>query len=930
MKPFSFWRKGKGILPNVLPREGGGEKGQTCKMKCEIPRGIRLFMVLFAALLLGWPAMAVIPGSKVGVFVQCLDELRGPLSYSMNSTATGFVEPLPIINFTETHHLYAYWPYDASTSTDPTQVQVTPIPYLQTQSGTSNSHQSHTLFYVGNAASYDIGDRPLVQFMHGFTSIEYLINTNVNDLIVDDIILKAPDGAVMSFTGATVNVTLRSNHPDFARLGNFQGGNPGIALHIADGGLPVPNSVDDYARGFITINPGDLSGEKLEITVKTNMGDFVFEENGQNFVKATAYEIKLRIDLAEPEVGLQWSVSTTTADPSSFTDVDNDELTVANAPGPVYLQIRPETENLEYDSWDVDYTAVPANYMYPVTVPIAEGERLDFNEGNPHRVSGTYTYTVDRIRFYKAGSEVHSVSFDDEPYKHTIRINQEEPPAVNVSFQWSVSTTTNGDDAYGDVRNNTTTQVTEPVPVFLRIRPVVEGPLDYDRWEITYTAEPAEYEYPVTTPLTAGSPYDFNQGNAHVQTGSYIYTVGSYTFYKEGRVVMDGWGFYRHTIIIDPSDDPGPPGPPDPPGPDPEPDPWPPVLPPDPPVIEPDPNPDSWIFVRPGSPLCYMDMEYPVSFVLQYKEDPLEYAVVFTDAAKAAGFEDDSTFTALPENGLITIPVNGYVPKGIYYGYLVLRIKGTADTDLFPFRIQVMDYVRITEQPQPVGSRCEGDGFTLRVETEGDVLSYQWYLNREIIPGATDSVYHALLAEETVGDYYVEVSGYCNTETSDTVRVGMNTLHVEIKWTDVLYVTNTDGRYVSFQWYRDGQAIAQHGTSVYYTDPAGLLGEYHVRAVKADGSFEESCPLTFGTLTKAADLTLYPSPVERHASFTVEGEELQGARIDVYDLYGRLVTHTKASGTVVDMTAPAIGGHYFVRVTLSSGKTTTLRLMVKE
>jgi len=925
MKPFN----GKGAIPGS-PAPPKREKRVSVWVE-----GRKLHPVWMSLLLLitvsfiSPPVHAIEPGGKAGLIITASGEVRGPLPYTLNSNLTGLVEPLPIIEDYAEHTIFAYYPYDVNTSPDPKRVSATPIRPVQTQDGESTTHLDKNSFYVAPPVTYYVGDNPGVQFAITNSNFFFHINSNASGVVVNSVTLESQDGAEIAFNVGYADITLPSNDPKFAVVSGLQDTRSSILLNI-NGGLPVPNSTTKFSRASMAFSPFNAYGDKLLVKVSTNKGDREFEIDGEEYKKGTSYVIPLYLEFLEPEVSLQWSVSTTTDDTASFTDVDNEKTTVANVPGPVYLQIRPDVKYLEYDSWDIDYTAVPVDYLYPVTVPIDKDDRYDFNEGNPHRAAGTYTYTVHEVRLYKGGSLAHLVSYDNTPYKHTIRINTEEPPPVDIYFQWSVSTTTGDDDAFSNVRNNTTTEVAEPTPVYLRIHPVVTGPLEFDSWEISYTAVPQEYEFPMT-PVVAGSPYGFNNADPHTLPGSYTYTVHSYAFYKEGKKVLDSWGYYQHTIIIDRGDDPDPPDPPQPPDP-PEPPvtPWPPVLPPDPPVIDPDPDPDQWIVIRQPSPLCYTDMELPILFMLQYKEKLLEYALAFTDEAKAAGFEDDSVFTALPDNGLITIPVKGYVPKGIYYGYVVVRIKGKAETELFPFRIQAMDYIRITEQPQPVSSRCEGDGFKLWVETEGDVLSYQWFRNGEIIPAAIDSVYEAILDDQTLGDYYVEVNGYCNTEISDTVTLGMNTLKIQIKWDDVLYLTNTDGQYVAFRWYKDGQAINPHGTSIYYTDPNGLLGSYHVRAYRDDGSYDETCPVSFVTTTKASEVSLYPNPVGRGTSFTLQGEELQGSSVEVYDFYGRQVSRKQVTGNMIDMIAPSVSGMYVVRIVQANGRVKSLKLLVKD
>jgi len=868
-----------------------------------------------------------IGGKSVGVIIKTSSQETGLLEFTMDAYATGLIESLPFLEYPSNvrHDMYAYLPYEPNTSSDPTHIQVKPIPALQTQDGTNKDHLYEHMFHVSDPTSYDLNSKPLLQFMHAYTNLYFIINSNIDGLVVKSVTLKAPDAATIAFSGGYTDITLRWFEDDFAKVTDIEDPESTVKLNIT-GGLPIPNSTTYHSTAYMVINPSNIDGQVMTVIVETTDGkEYTFDVEGQDFRKGMTYEIPLRIE-SKPEVSLQWSVSTTTDDIASFTDVINEKTTTVDAPGPVYLQIRPETRNLNYDRWEIDYTAVPSDYFYAVPDNLGQTDRFNFNEGNPHRSAGTYTYTVTGVRFYKGISEVHSVSYDAEPYKHTIRINRkEEPdPEPDVNFQWSVSTTAGDDGAFDDVRNMRTTQVTEPTPVYLRIRPVVTGPLEFDSWEISYTAVPQDYEFTMT-PEAADSPYGFNNGNAHVQTGTYTYTVNSFTLYKNGRVVMDGWGYYQHTIIIDENDDPDPIDPTDPETPV---DPGPPVLPPDP--IEPDPDTDHLIVVRPPSPLCSNDLLLSISFMVQYKEEPLEYALLFTDEAKAVGFEDDSVYSALPQDGFITIPVKGSIPKGTYSGYIMVRIKGKTETELYQFRIQMLDNIRITEQPIPVNSRCEGDGLKLWVETEGDVLSYQWYRNGEIIPAATDSIYEAVLDNQVLGDYYVEVKGYCNTDISNTVAVKMNTLKIQLKWDDVMYLTNTDGKYTIFQWYKNGQSIDQHGKSIYYTDPNGLLGDYYVRAYKADGSYDETCPVSFMTITKAPQVSVYPNPVQRSGYFTVEGEELTGSVIEVYDFYGRRVNSKKAVANTLDMVAPTVSGMYVVRIIHTNGRITTLQLLVKD
>lgn len=508
---------------------------------------------------------------------------------------------------------------------------------------------------------------------------------------------------------------------------------------------------------------------------------------------------------------------------------------------------------------------------------------------------------------------------------HALRYTPVDPePDPDVSLQWSVATSSQR--SFADVADGTTTRVKEPVPVYLQIRPVVEGELNYDSWTIDYTVIPDSCYYPVPEIISSTSRYDFKNGTAHLTAGTYAYTVSSLTLYQAGNHVAT-YNFrnspYTNTIVIDKGD-----------GPEEPEDPWPPVLPEEPEdPDDPDPNPDAWIIVKPTAPLCFTDPYLIVTFDLRFKEKPLEYAVAFTEQSKAAGFEDISIYKDLPKDGVITIPVNNRISKGIYYGYIVLRVKGTRDLEFYPFKVEVVDDVKIVKHPESVSQKCAGDGFTLSVEATGDVLSYQWYFNKEKIIGATEHTYTNVISQSTIGEYYAMVTGYCNVDSSDVATIGLNGFRVLLKWDDVLYVTNLDNRFIKFQWFKNGQAITTYGNSIYYTDPEGLHGSYYLRAYTSETDYIESCPMEFPINTRGTMLSVYPSPVNRGEFITVESDEAGqsyiGALIEMYDMSGRKVYTTIAAAPQIQIPVTVTSGVYMVQIKHQSGRMTTRKIIVK-
>jgi len=169
--------------------------------------------------------------------------------------------------------------------------------------------------------------------------------------------------------------------------------------------------------------------------------------------------------------------------------------------------------------------------------------------------------------------------------------------------------------------------------------------------------------------------------------------------------------------------------------------------------------------------------------------------------------------------------------------------------------------------------------------------------------------------------------------TSDTVTVKMSPLSILMKWDDVLYIKNTDNRYIKFQWYKNGQEIITYGNAVYYTDPEGLQGTYFVRAYYSDTEYDESCPVVFTTKTRSSIVSLYPNPVERYRQITIESDEaghsFVGASIQIYDISGRKIHSSRSVSqkTMITLNAPA--GNYIVHITIPGGKEIIKKLIIK-
>lgn len=479
-----------------------------------------------------------------------------------------------------------------------------------------------------------------------------------------------------------------------------------------------------------------------------------------------------------------------------------------------------------------------------------------------------------------------------------------EPEPETPVLQWSVSTTTNTYSAFVDVDNDVTTTVTEGTPVYLQIRPIVDESISYNGWSITYTAVPDEYHYPASV-INKNTRYTFNQGNAHLLKGEYIYTVERLTLYQNGYEV---YSFryrdpvIRHTIKIIEKNDP-------------------------------DPNPEPWINVGQVADWCPSENDLHIPFYSPYRHDSLEYIIRFPEEALAAGFENMETYTQLPELSYIILPVNNSISPGVYDGNIVVRpLDDESTADVFPFRFTVMETVNILEHPQSISKLREGDRLHLSVEATGRNLTYQWFHNGKKIPEATSKEYNANMTVEHEGIYYVEVYSDCGWSISEEATIS-SCFVVLLKWTDVMYVQNSENQYVNFQWYKNGQAITNHGTSIYYTDPEGLSGSYTVRAYKGDGTYDESCSLQFDTPAQASSISVYPTILKQNDFLNIEsnevGESYLGALIEMHNMNGQKVYAGQMNNTRLLVPANQPSGVYLLHITPRNGRRTVQKIIIK-
>ncbi|WP_313103231.1 MBG domain-containing protein, partial [Empedobacter sp.] len=154
---------------------------------------------------------------------------------------------------------------------------------------------------------------------------------------------------------------------------------------------------------------------------------------------------------------------------------------------------------------------------------------------------------------------------------------------------------------------------------------------------------------------------------------------------------------------------------------------------------------------------------------------------------------------------------------------------------------------------------------------------------------------------------------------------------VKKKWEDVLIFDNSSDDFVSWQWYKDGQAIVG-AQGQYYTSPTPLNGSYMVVVKDKDGNTMETCPLVIVAGQHKGGVKVVPNPARQGTTFTIKAdypsEELKGAKIMITDITGKLNKEINQVSPEVVTQVPMVPGVYIIYLFLENGKRESVKLLV--
>lgn len=121
----------------------------------------------------------------------------------------------------------------------------------------------------------------------------------------------------------------------------------------------------------------------------------------------------------------------------------------------------------------------------------------------------------------------------------------------------------------------------------------------------------------------------------------------------------------------------------------------------------------------------------------------------------------------------------------------------------------------------------------------------------------------------------------CSSETSALLTIAMSERMLR-KWEDVLFINNSDHRFVAYQWYENGVEMPGE-TQQRLFRPEGMPGSYFCRMTTTDGQEIYTCEETFEDVTRSRDLSNGNGVPERIISTYIVSPHITIIRVQAGD-----------------------------------------------
>ena len=187
-----------------------------------------------------------------------------------------------------------------------------------------------------------------------------------------------------------------------------------------------------------------------------------------------------------------------------------------------------------------------------------------------------------------------------------------------------------------------------------------------------------------------------------------------------------------------------------------------------------------------------------------------------------------------------------------------LLVPTSGSQEFYRMKVRLLESPTISNPPPATTGIEEGESVTFTVDSQGEGLTYQWYLGQsgddsQPIQDATSQTYNTgALAEDT--SYWVKVTNVAGSVNSETVAVTINrpptigsqptSQSIVAGSTATLTVSATGSAPFTYQWYRGnlGATTAPVGTnSTTFTTPTlTVTTKYWVKISNAFGEIQSS------------------------------------------------------------------------------------------
>lgn len=247
----------------------------------------------------------------------------------------------------------------------------------------------------------------------------------------------------------------------------------------------------------------------------------------------------------------------------------------------------------------------------------------------------------------------------------------------------------------------------------------------------------------------------------------------------------------------------------------------------------------------------------------------------------------------------------------------LVRLTVTSSNGSVSGRSQIIGITNtppVPDLPQEV-TVCANQTFTLDAGVEG--AEYAWTPVSQV----SDATIQDPVIKPSSSTWISVTVRKCQTDVTDSIYVIVDSLNKPgvIQQGNMLQA----GPAAAYEWYRDGQKIANASQSTLRMDRQGY---YSVKIFNASGCSRQSDPLFFmprSRTEKDDDVVVRCSPNPSHGAFNIllSRTPEKGAEVRIHDLYGKVLFHLQLRDHVTPLNMHGKAkGLYFAEISIDNKK----------